>query len=49
MTYPQLCPECSCPIQLLADGKSGETKGTIHDAMEAHYAVVHKGESDVTE
>lgn len=41
MTYPELCPICSCPIQLLAEGNKGETKGTIHDAMEAHYRVVH--------
>lgn len=49
MTYPELCPECKCPIQLLSAGKNGETTGTIHDAMEAHYLVVHKDEPDVTE
>lgn len=44
MTYPALCPLCSCPIQLLADGYQGKTRGTIEDAMEAHNAVVHKNE-----
>jgi len=41
MTYPELCPLCRCPIQLLADGNQGKTRGTIHDAMARHYEVVH--------
>ena len=41
MPYPEMCPICGCPIQLLASGSNGETQGTIHDAMARHYAVVH--------
>lgn len=39
---PFLCPDCSCPLQLLADGYTGETRGTIEDALEAHRRTVHK-------
>lgn len=44
--FPYLCPLCSCPIQLLADGRQGGTRGTIEDAMEAHRLVVHKDEPE---
>lgn len=42
--YPFLCPDCSCPLQLLADGYDGSTQGTIEDALEAHRAVCHRPE-----
>jgi hypothetical protein len=49
MTYPELCPICSCPIQLLCSKEDGRTPiGDIQDALDAHCAVVHPGESDVT-
>lgn len=41
MSKPTLCPVCSCPIQLLADGYDGKTKGTILDAIRRHAEVVH--------
>ena len=35
------CPECGCPIQKLADGHWGQTKGTLEDALAKHYEIVH--------
>lgn len=48
-TYPAFCNICGCPIQLLADGNSGKTKGTIEDALQAHASVVHPNAKAVTE
>lgn len=39
--YPALCSVCGCPIQLLASGVQGQTKGTIVDALNRHADVVH--------
>lgn len=41
---PYLCPICSCPLQLLADGYQGETRGTMQDALDAHCRIVHPNE-----
>lgn len=41
MTYPQLCPICSCPIQLLCASDGNGPVGTIEDAMEAHRERIH--------
>jgi hypothetical protein len=43
MTYPELCPLCSCPIQLLC--VDGEPAGTIEDAMDAHILCCHKDQA----
>lgn len=39
--YPYLCVFFGCPLQLLADGNYGLTKGSIEDAIEAHCRVCH--------